>query len=143
MFKNRFFVRGLLVTLLVLAILGVGSYFAYQAGLVRGTGMDGAYVMPHDYANGMPMYGRGIYGHGFGIFPFFFLGGLFKIVLFFALIGLLFRMVFAPWGWRRHRWHGGPGHPGDWGPRGRWVWEDDEYGEGSSDANEDEASATA
>mgnify|MGYP006921632228 CR=1 FL=1 len=135
MFRGRFFIRGLILTVLVLGLVATGSYFAYQAGLVQGADLDGAYVMPHAGEEGMPVYGRGYYGHGigFGFFPFLFFGGIFNLLFFFLLIGMFFRLMFMPWRLRRYRWHGGPDFHDKWGPRGRWIWEEGDEDESDTD----------
>ena len=88
---------GIIVTLVIAAIVGVG---AYQLGLAQGLGATGTAVAP------------AVYYH-----PFFFGGFLFPL-LFLFFIFFLIRGAF--WGWGGRRYGGGWGGHGDYqSPRER------------------------
>src|SRR5205814_9959870 len=89
---------GIILTLVIAAIVGVG---AYQLGVAQGLATTGTAVAP------------ALYYH-----PFFFGGfGFLFPLLFIFLIFFLLRGAF--WGGRGRRYGGGPGS-GDWGgPRAR------------------------
>src|SRR2546428_5638985 len=86
---------GLIVTLVIALIVGVG---AYNLGVAQGVATSGTAVAA-----------PAVYYH-----PFFFGGfGFFFPLLFFVLIFLLLRSAFwGGWG-RRYGGPGGPGHSGD------------------------------
>ena len=111
MFKHVVFriVAGLV---LLAAIAGI-AFFAFNAGLARGTALD--LQMPAVQAGGqtVPFYGYGMPFHrpfpvmGFGCF-----GVLIPLFLLFLAFGAARRMLWGPrWGW--HHMHHGP-----WGDRG-------------------------
>jgi len=78
---------------------GAGSEMPFAGG-PRG------FMMPHGYDS----WGwRGGFGFGLG-----FLQCLIPLFGFFLLFAL-FRLIFRPWGWQHHGWHG---HGGPWGHEG-------------------------
>ena len=104
-------VRSLVIGLLVIVLLGAVGAAAYQFGITQGAELqlgEGA------LAPGGLMY------RGYGYSPFFWGFGLFRGLFIFFGIFLLLRLIFRPWGMRRHRgW--GMSHAGPWGDRMKEV----------------------
>ncbi len=118
MFRGRGFIRLLFLGLLIIGLMSLGGYFGWSQGFASGlAAADGADGIARAY----PVYPY----YGFGFFPFFFLGGIFKLFFFIFFFGFLFKM-FGFWRWRMaggpEHWkhhHGGPPwrkghHRGDW-----------------------------
>jgi hypothetical protein len=113
--NGQTFARLVLVVLLVVGAIALGVS-AYDAGVTAGLAQNGTIAVAPGYPVG-PYVGWGWgFGHGFGFFGFF--GGFLFLILVFALVR-------AAFGGRRHGW-GGPGRRG---PGGGWhdrdrTWED-------------------
>ena len=99
---------GVIVTLLVAAVVGVG---AYQLGVAQGLATTGTAVVP------------GVYYHPFFFGGFGFLGFLFPLLFIFVIFALLRGAFWGGWGHRYGGWGHGPygGDPGsrleDWHKR--------------------------
>ena len=96
------FIRGLLVAILLLAIVGGAAYFGYNAGIMQGLVEGRSGVTPPVQIAPYPYYGMHPFGFGFGalgcIFPF-----LFFLLIFGVLRGFLGR---GHWGHGMHHGHG-------------------------------------
>jgi len=103
---------------LIAAIAGI-AFFAFQAGVVRGSPVTieapSGETVPapypyYGYGYGMPFHRP--FGFGFGFFGF-----LIVLFLFFAALRALRFLFWGPrWGWGAHMGH----HHGGHGPWGRW-----------------------
>jgi hypothetical protein len=135
MFRFGFLFRFLLALLLIGVLVGGGMALyrsgwaqGYQTGAVTAAGQSqGAQVAPSAPAVPGPYYAYPpfAYGYGYGFHPFFPFGPLLGIgffLLFFFVIGGLFRF-----GMHRHWAAGGQGGPGGWGfghgPHSPQDWE--------------------
>ena len=123
--KGPFIALRIIGFLVLIALIAVGGFMAYRAGVAQGTLQAPAVATAIGKAaeNGQiaPMYGYG-YGYGPGFYPFFgphfgfFPFGICgSILLIFLIFGLLRFLFFRPWrmGWGHHHgpwgrhWEGG------------------------------------
>lgn len=124
MSKTRFWFS-LIGSLVLIVVILVGGYMAYQYGFSQGAiaeqaGEAGSVPQPFPF-----------YGHKF-YYPHFGIGNLFFGLLFFFIVfGLIKRLIFFPfWGWHRRPYmHKGWKHY----HMPPWFW-DDEDEESESDA---------
>ena len=87
MFRNTRY-SGFLTAALILILLALVSFAAFQIGVANGANLDPAALEG----------GRMAYtGHGFFFFPFFFGFGLLKFLFWLFFFILIFRLVFRPW----------------------------------------------
>ena len=98
MFRNNRF-GGLLAAILILSVLAIVGFAAFQMGVARGAGAE--FVHPY-------MMERGYAGHGFMFFPFFWGFGLLKLFFWLVLISVFIRIIFRITGWRGRSWGHGP-----------------------------------
>jgi hypothetical protein len=103
------FVRGLLVAILLLALVGGAAYYAYGAGVAQGLLDSGKLAAPAAPMAPYPYYGLHPFGFGFGV-----LGCIFPLLFFLLFFGLLRGIRGAwrgQWGDGMHRGHWGDGLP--------------------------------
>jgi hypothetical protein len=100
---------GVILLSLAAAIHGAGWNQGFMMGLLAGH-TDGAQIAPYFAHRG----GFGWHHGGFGL-----IGGLFRLLFFFLLIGLLLKF-FGFWRWRRHGGPHGPWGQGPWAHHGPW-----------------------
>ncbi len=98
------FIRGLLIAILLIAVVGGAAMFAYNAGIAQGLSDSGKLVAPVAPIAPYPYYGPFFHPFGFGFGAF---GCLFPLLFFFLIFGLA-RGIFwrGHWGWK--------GHHGQW-----------------------------
>lgn len=110
------FVRGLLVAILLVALVGGAAYYAYGAGVAQGLTDSGKFAAPTAPIAPFPYYGMHRFGFGFGA-----IGCIFPLLFFLLFFGLL-RGIFwgGRWGHGMHHWqwdaegHGVPSRVEEW-----------------------------
>lgn len=103
------FIRGLLVALVLIAIIGGTAYFAYGAGVAQGVLDSGKQTVPATGFAPNPFYGLRPLGFGFGalrcLFPLLF------VFLIFSLVRGIFWHGHWGHGMRHGIWESGQGLP--------------------------------
>ena len=145
MFRGRF-LGAVVALLLIIGLFGLAGSSIYRAGWTQGyfvgKATDGATVVgpnegvPSEAVPGgtspqarAPYYGP---GRSFGAMGFF--GAIFKFFLVFMVIGLIFKLFFGLFFWRKRgrwgkHWHHGHGWNHDWHHGHRPPWYDEGVGD--------------